>query len=135
MSLQRRSLFGPADNAPSNGDGGDGATLPFTGQTNPEYRAPVPMPRQLTVGGDQDSAETRLEREGLTATFNEAKTVASQFVGSGASGVQVGRGEDTFSTSGSASGGSSSTTTGGSDQLATRTAGADDGTGFGKAIG
>lgn len=49
MSIIRRSLFGPADNAPSSGDGGDGATVPASGNRNPNYVAPVTMPRQSTA--------------------------------------------------------------------------------------
>jgi hypothetical protein len=135
VTIQQRSLFGPADNAPSSGDGGDGATVPATGNRNPDYQPPTILPRQSTGGGDQDSPQTATERAGLTDAYSEARSLASTFVGSGASGVQIGRGEDGFATTGQTPDGIA-TTTGGEQALVTRTDSADRGdTGAGKAIG
>jgi hypothetical protein len=54
----------------------------------------------VSAVNDQASQDTAAERAGLTAANREATRVASQFSGSGATGAQIGRGDDTFITSG-----------------------------------
>jgi hypothetical protein len=112
VTLQKRNILGDP--------------LPTVG--SPDEPAPPP----LSTAGGLDSEITR--QRDPAAAYHQARTVASRFVGSGASGVQLGRGDDTFSVTGSTPD-RSSTTTGGTDPLVTRTDDADDGTQFGKALG
>lgn len=49
---------------------------------------------------DQGSTDTLDQRQAQAQAFREAQRVASQFVGDGAAGSQLGRGPDTFSRDG-----------------------------------
>lgn len=91
MAVQNRSIFGepnPLDNGlqpASYVSGGDDSL-----SQRPPYTAPVTS--------DQSSAQTEAERGGLESAFRQARETASKFTGSGAEGVQIGRGPDTFDT-------------------------------------
>lgn len=92
MTVQRRSLFGernPLDN------GLQPASYVSGGDDSLSQRPPYTAPTGMT---DQASASTEAERGGLESAFRQARETASKFTGSGAEGVQIGRGPDTFDT-------------------------------------
>jgi hypothetical protein len=133
MTVQRRDIFAgnpsldnklPALTQTPGGDDSLGART---------YVAPLT--------GDQESAQSEAERGGLESAFRQAQGVASQFVGDGAAGSQLGRGPDTFSRGGQIADADGS---GPGDVVAPdpvglhlRAAGGDglDGSAYGKAVG
>lgn len=80
MSVQRRSLFGPANEPPSRGP-------EFSTLDPSDYVAPVdtrwPSPTGIT---DQASPQTADERRGLTTAFRQSQTRSSGVADDGSQG-------------------------------------------------
>ena len=59
MAIQHGFAFprNQQDNAPSSGDGQDGAVVPATGQRNPDYTAPVDPGQDVNSRGLVDTPE------------------------------------------------------------------------------
>lgn len=120
MVVQKGFAF-PRDeqgNAPSSGDGGDGATVPATGQRNPAYREPV-NPGRLSTAGGLDSHLSR--GRGSERDYREAQAASSGVLeDGGAGGFALPTDVDRFTTTGQVAANSAEqpmSTAGGSDRL------------------
>jgi hypothetical protein len=90
MALQNRSILGPAN--------------PFDNHLAPAGTAGIGGDKSLDrpvdsapADGDQGNSDTLEARTALSDAYSEAQRVSATFSGSGAAGVQLGRGNDDFS--------------------------------------